>query len=123
MANIDIALKEAMMIDGALGAALVDYTSGLSLGTAGGTRDLDLVTASAGNTEVVRAKMRTMEMLGIEETIEDFLITLTNQYHIIRPLTARSSQGLFLYVALDRRRANLALARRKLLLIEKELDV
>ncbi|SEL05221.1 hypothetical protein [Streptacidiphilus jiangxiensis] len=123
MANTDIALKEAMMIDGALGVALVDYNSGLALGTAGGGRELDLAAASAGNTDVVRAKLRTMEMLGLDGAIEDILITLTEQYHIIRPLTARSGQGLFLYLALDRARANLAMARRKLHLIEKDLDV
>jgi hypothetical protein len=123
MASTDIALKEAMLIDGALGAALVDYNSGLALGTAGGSRELDLNAASAGNTDVVRAKLRTMEMLKLDGTIEDILITLTGQYHIIRPLTARSGQGLFLYLALDRGRANLAMARRKLHLIEQELDV
>ncbi|WP_042370977.1 hypothetical protein [Streptacidiphilus neutrinimicus] len=123
MANTDIALKEAMMIEGALGAALVDYNSGLALGTAGGSRELDLTAASAGNTDVVRAKLRTMEMLKLDGAIEDILITLTGQYHIIRPLTGRSGQGLFLYLALDRGRANLAMARRKLLLIEQELDV
>lgn len=123
MASTDIALKEAMMIDGALGVALVDYNSGLALGTAGGGRELDLSAAAAGNTDVVRAKMRTMEMLGLDGTIEDILITLTGQYHIIRPLTGRTGAGLFLYLALDRQRANLAMARRRLLLIEQELEV
>jgi hypothetical protein len=123
MASTDIALKEAMMIEGALGAALVDYNSGLALGTAGGGRELDLSAASAGNTDVVRAKMRTMEMLGLDGAIEDILITLTGQYHIIRPLTSRTGAGLFLYLALDRQRANLAMARRRLLLIEQELEM
>ncbi|MEY9871622.1 hypothetical protein ABH931_001095 [Streptacidiphilus sp. MAP12-33] len=123
MANTDIALKEAMLIEGALGVALVDYNSGLALGSAGGGRELDLGAAAAGNTDVVRAKLRTMEMLGLEGAIEDILITLTGQYHIIRPLTGRSGQGLFLYLALDRQRANLAMARRKLHLIEQDLEV
>ena len=34
--NIETALKEAMTIDGALGVALVDWGSGMSLGTQGG---------------------------------------------------------------------------------------
>lgn len=33
MANLDAALKEAMGIDGAIGAALVDYTSGMTSAT------------------------------------------------------------------------------------------
>src|SRR5580658_6631316 len=88
--NIETALKEAMAIDGALGVALVDGDSGMSLGALGGGKELDLEVAAAGNTEVVRAKMRAIESLRIDDTIEDILITLARQYHLIRPL--RNSQ-------------------------------
>ena len=121
MANMEVALKEAMTVEGALGVAVVDYTSGMALGIMGST-DLDLNAAAAGNTEVVRAKMRTMEMLNLHhEGIEDILITLTNQYHLIRPLTKKANEGHFLYLALDRRRANLAMARLRLRQIEDSL--
>ncbi|GAA4713341.1 hypothetical protein [Phytohabitans rumicis] len=123
MADMDTALKEIMQIDGAIGAALADYTSGMALGTIGGTKELDLSVAAAGNTDVVRAKLRAMEMLGIKETIEDILITLDTQYHMIRPLTGRAGKGLFLYVALLKSRANLAMARHHLRTIEEKLDV
>ncbi|MFI9272015.1 hypothetical protein ACIGXM_15015 [Kitasatospora sp. NPDC052896] len=123
MATTDIALKQAMAIDGALGVALVDTGSGMMLGSEGGGRDLDLTVAAAGNTDVVRAKTRTMEMLGLSEKIEDILITLTGQYHLIRPLTSRSGGGLFLYLALDRKRANLAMARHQLNKVESALEV
>jgi hypothetical protein len=53
----------------------------MSLGAVGGGKYLDLDVAAAGNTEVIRAKMRTMESLPVEDTIEDILITLTKQYH------------------------------------------
>ncbi len=120
--NIETALKEAMTVDGALGAALVDYDSGMSLGVIGGGPGLDLELAAAGNTEVVRAKMRTLASLDMDDTIEDILITLGKQYHLIRPL-ASSKSALFLYVALDRSRSNLALARHSLKRIENGLDV
>lgn len=123
MSNMDLALKEMMSIDGSLGAAVVDYNSGMALGMLGSSKALDLQVAAAGNTEVVRAKMRTMEQLGLKEGIEDILITLTQQYHIIRPLTGRKGKGLFLYLALDRGRANLALARHRLKGIEEDLEV
>ena len=123
MANTDIALKEAMMIEGALGVALVDVNSGMSLGILGGTADLDMAVAAAGNTDLVRAKLRTMEMLGLTGGIEDILTTLTSQYHVVRPLTAHSGAGLFLYLVLDRKRANLAMARRQLQLVEAGLDL
>ncbi|MEU4218986.1 hypothetical protein [Actinoplanes sp. NPDC026623] len=123
MAEMDVALKDAMQIDGAIGAALVDHSSGMALGTVGGGKDLDLTVAAAGNTDVVRAKLRAMEMLNITEKLEDILITLDSQYHLIRPLTSRSGKGLFLYLALNRDRANLAMARHRLRVIEQTLDM
>lgn len=123
MADMDTALKEILDIDGAIGVALVDHTSGMALGTAGGGKELDLTVAAAGNTDVVRAKLRAMEMLNISEKIEDILITLDSQYHMIRPLTSRSGKGLFLYLALRKDRANLAMARHRLRQIEADLDV
>jgi hypothetical protein len=122
MAEMDVALKDAMQIDGAIGVALVDHSSGMALGTVGGGKDLDLTVAAAGNTDVVRAKLRAMEMLNISEKLEDILITLGSQYHLIRPLTSRSGKGLFLYLALNRDRANLAMARHRLRVIEQTLD-
>lgn len=121
--DMETALKEAMEIDGAIGVALVDYTSGMSLGTLGGGRYLDLEVAAAGNTEVVRAKMRTLQALNLDEKIDDILITLNGQYHLIRPLTSRAGGGLFLYLALDRERSNLAMARHKLRSVESALTV
>ncbi|MET9378432.1 hypothetical protein ACFYV5_27190 [Streptomyces sp. NPDC003035] len=123
MANTETSLKEAAAIEGAIGAALVDYTSGMALGTIGGSKELDLNVAAAGNTDVVRAKVRAMEMLGLNDEIEDILITLGGQYHLIRLLKGRTSNGLFLYLALDKERANLAMARHHLKRIEAELDV
>lgn len=122
--NIETALKEAMTIEGAVGAALVDWESGMSLGNLGGGKYLDLDLAAAGNTEVVRAKMRTLESLRLNDSVEDILITLTKQYHLIRLLkNAAGGQSLFLYFVLDRSKANLALARHHLKRIEGELTV
>ncbi|MFC7548777.1 hypothetical protein [Plantactinospora sp. GCM10030261] len=122
MGNLDVALKNAMGIDGAIGVALVDYNSGMTLGVAGGG-DVDLTIAAAGNTDVVRAKMRTIEMLKLNDEIEDILITLGSQYHLIRPLTGRNGKGLFLYLMLSKNRSNLALARHQLRSLEASLEV
>src|ERR1700682_6156676 len=122
--NIEAALKEAMSIDGALGVSLVDWESGMSLGAIGGGKYLDLDVAAAGHTEGIRAKMRTMESLCLDDNIEDILISLSKQYHLIRLLkSARSDQGLFLYLVLDRGKANLALARHSLKRIESDLSI
>ena len=123
MLNIETALKEAMAIDGAVGVALVDYDSGMCLGTMGGGDWLNLEVAAAGNTEVVRAKMRVMSALGLNDRIEDILITLHRQYHMIRLLGSDNGGMLFLYLVLNRERANLALARHQLRRIESDLSV
>jgi hypothetical protein len=120
--NIETALKEAMTTEGALGVALVDWESGMTLGTLGGGKYLDLDVAAAGNTEVIRAKMRTMDSLRLDDKIEDILITLGKQYHLIRLIT-KNNQSLFLYFVLDRAKANLALARLNLKKVESELEV
>ncbi|WP_221801346.1 hypothetical protein [Oceanobacter mangrovi] len=118
MANINETIAGMMEIDGALGAAIVDYTSGMLLGSAGGGVDLEL--AAAGNSDVVKAKLKTMASLGIKGGIEDILITLADQLHIIRPSV--SNDGLFLYLVLNKASSNLALARRKTLDLEKQLQ-
>ncbi|MFJ3965696.1 hypothetical protein [Streptomyces sp. NPDC090036] len=124
MANVEVSLKETMTsIEGAMGAALVDYTSGMALGTLGGGKDLDLTVAAAGNTDVIRAKVRTMEMLGLNDEIEDVLITLGGQYHLIRLLKGRGHGGLFLYVVLDKSKSNLAMARHQLKRVEAALEL
>lgn len=119
MANVKQSLKNANDITGAIGAALVDYESGMTLGTSGGG-SLDLEVAAAGNTDVVRAKMRVMSDLGIDGGIKDILITLDSQYHLIRPLKGTT---LFMYVAIDAKVGNLAMARHKLATIESELKI
>ena len=124
MSNTEASLKDAMTsIEGVLGVALVDYTSGMALGTLGGSKDFNLDVAAAGNTDVVRAKLRTMDHLGIKEDIEDILITLGSQYHMIRMLKARGGNGLFLYLVLDSGRANLAMARHQLNTMLANLEV
>lgn len=119
MATIKQSMDELMTNDGAMCAALVDSESGMILGQIGS--GLDLEVAAAGNTEVVRAKMKTMRSLGIDDAIEDILITLGKQYHILRPMVKQ--EGLFLYLVLDKAKSNLALARRKVLSVEQSLSV
>ena len=120
--NVDESLRDAMNISGAIGAALVDYTSGMTLGTAGGG-GLDLEVAAAGNTEVVRAKQAVMQQLGIDGPIEDMLITLDDQLHLIRLMDTKRGDGLFIYLVLNKAQSNLAMARRQLSDVEKNLAV
>lgn len=121
MANISKTLEEAMKIDGAIAAALADWESGLCLGTAGGGARLNVEVAAAGNCQVVKAKMATMAELGIKGSIHDILITLEDQVHLIRPL--RRDENLFLYLAIDKVKGNLGMARHRLQKLESELNL
>ena len=123
MSDIDYALNAAANIKGAFAAALVDYDSGMTLGSRGGSAEFDLDVAAPGNSEVVRAKFDVMSKLGLHETIEDILITLDSQYHVIRPIYSRTDDQLFFYLVLNRAQANLAMARRDLRLITQRFAV
>ena len=118
MANIETSVNQAIDIDGCLGACLVDYESGMCLGLAGNP-GFDLELAAAGNADVVRAKKTIRDKLKLQDQIEDILITLATQYHLIRMV----GTNMFLYVALDRHKSNLAMARKELANIEKNLEV
>lgn len=119
--NIKEALAKLATLDGFIGASLVDSDSGMPLGLEGGGPNLNLELAAAGNTQVVQAKRKVMTSLALKDSIEDILISLGKQYHLIRPLRARPA--IFFYVALDRQRANLAVARIELAAVEKDLQI
>ncbi|GAB6140168.1 hypothetical protein JCM14076_08970 [Methylosoma difficile] len=112
MATVDVLKK----LDGFLAAALVDSSSGMMIESiVVGAFPIEI--AAAANTEVVQAKLKAMDAIDLgDDTIEDILISLGTQYHLIRPLA--SNREIFLYIALERGRANLALARMELKKLE-----
>ena len=122
MSTLDEAIKQLLAIEGSTGAAVVDYTSGMALAQ-GGSPGFDLGVAAAGNSNVVSAKLRTMADLSLNSDIEDILITLGTQYHLINVLNSSGSKGLFVYLVLDRTYANLALARHKLKNLAKDITI
>jgi hypothetical protein len=120
MSNIDRTLDMAAGIKGAFAIALVDYESGMTLGSRGGSAEFDLDVAAPGNSDVVRTKLEIMQKLGLRDTIEDILITIDSQYHLIRPIKGSPDDKLFFYLVLNRAQANLAMARRDLRMIEQQ---
>jgi hypothetical protein len=118
--NITDSLQVLISMDGALGACVVDSTSGMILGKSSvSDSNINLEIEAAGNTEVLRAKLKTMQARGAVDQIEDMLITLGNEIHILRPMKSRSV--VFLCVVLDKSLSNLALARMKTADIEASL--
>lgn len=123
MDNINESIKSALSIDGTIGAALGDWATGFSLGQASLNDNAfstsKLEQAIALNAEVIKAKNRARDGLAITAPIEDILITLADQYHLIR--ICEMAEGVFFYLVMDREKANLGLARIKLRQIEKNL--
>ncbi len=116
MKNIEAGLEEILELNGALASSLFDWQSGMVLGMANHS-NFNIELASAGNAEVVKAKMATMKSLDLHGDIKDIMITLSDQIHIIHVLA--DNPELCLYVALDASKSNLALARNKLSTVAK----
>jgi predicted regulator of Ras-like GTPase activity (Roadblock/LC7/MglB family) len=112
--------REMKDVNGFLGAAIVDSDSGMFLGICGENGDIDVEMEAAANVEVMLAKYRVLEALNLEASVEDVLITLGRQYHVLRPVHCKPS--VLIYAALDKRAANLALARMKIRDFENNLE-
>jgi hypothetical protein len=106
---------------GFIAAALADATSGIPLATLN-VKDFDIEAAVSANSQVIRCKLDALHALGFdkEDGVEDILITLNSQYHLIR--MSKKNPSIFIYMALEKAQANLVLARRALAKTEKLLN-
>ncbi|WP_137988961.1 hypothetical protein [Streptomyces vilmorinianum] len=124
MPGIDECLLEAMGLPGARGAWLVDWTSGLALGTAGDSPVGDHETTAAESAELARAAAEYDSFAGAapqdgEELskgppVEDLIVTTRGGYHVLRFVETAFDSSVFLHLWLDRDTGNLALARIRL---------
>ncbi len=93
--------------DGIHAVSVVEIESGMTLGHfSDGSLDPDI--ASAYNVEVVKAKLKAIDALGLSESIDDILITLDSQFHLINVTQGASHM---IYLAADKKKANLAILR------------
>ncbi len=115
--SASLSLAPAREIAGLVAACLVDGESGLPLAAEGRGPDLDAV--AAHGTEVVRASRAAIAGLGLSDDLEDMLVTTDRRLLVIRPL--RRLPTAFLFLILDRRVANLGMARLQLDRIESGL--
>lgn len=113
MGTVGDVLRNLMHIDGAICGAVVDAGSATVLDMTGDP-SFCLDTAAIGSADVVLALLLTMSNLGIADSLDDVLITLSSQYHLTCLIDTPTSSTLFVYLVLDRARANAALARREL---------
>ncbi|MCB9594773.1 MAG: hypothetical protein H6719_18780 [Sandaracinaceae bacterium] len=93
--------------NGFIAASLVDLESGMTLAVKSVRSDFDLTAASAYNSELVKQKLKIMQTLGLNGSIEDMLISLSDQIHLIKLV----NPSTFLYMAVDKGQSNLAIVR------------
>ena len=112
MANEKVLLESIGKIEGdvsgVIASAVVDMESGMTLAAKSNRSDFDLTVASAYNSELVKQKLKIMKALGLKASLEDMLLTLSDQIHLIKLMPAT---GSFLYLAADRAQTNLAILR------------
>ncbi|MEU0006452.1 hypothetical protein ABZ079_19810 [Streptomyces sp. NPDC006314] len=117
MPGIDECLLEAMRLPGARGAALVDWTSGLALGTVGEAPGGDHETTAAEAAELARmaAEHGAFAVHGEgHPPIEDVIVSNRDSYHLLRFVDTSFDSSVFLHLWLGREEGNLALARIRL---------
>jgi hypothetical protein len=104
---LDVIAKIENDVTSFIAASLVDLESGMTLAAKSRRPEFDLALASAYNSEMVKQKLKAMRVLNLTTNLEDMLITLGDQIHLIKLL----SPTAFLYLAADKAGTNLALIR------------
>ena len=121
MPGIDECLLEAMQLPGARGAALVDWTSGLTLGTVGESPGGDAEASAAEAAALARLAAEHRVFAPVREPgdeteppLEDLILSNRDSYHVLRFVWTSFDSSVFLHVWLGREEGNLALARIRL---------
>jgi hypothetical protein len=114
--GVEHCLQEAMAIPGAVGASIVDYTTGFPVASTGAAPNSDHEAAAAGTADVVQAaNSRSLFVSAVpHDLLEDLIITTAGGYHLLRLVQTDFDSRLVLYVWLDRVHGNLAVARRRM---------
>jgi len=95
-------------VNGFIAVAVTEIESGLSYGNITVDPGFDPELAAAYNLEVVKAKLSAVKALNLKQDIEDILITLSNQIHII---DISPNKKFMIYLAADASKANLGMTR------------
>lgn len=114
------ALAGMLRLDGLLGCAIVDTTTGLVI-----ARELredqpvDIELAAAACAQVLRTHRQASRNMGMTDPVEEIITTAGSRHQLMRPLARHPD--LCLIALLDKHRTNLALARFQLIEVERAL--
>jgi len=109
-----------LTLKGAIAAAIVDFESGMLMASGSNNPALfDLEVVAARCSEVMRAKIKTMQKLEMDDDINDIMITTTSQYHFLCPV--KQHRNMFIYLAVNRKNANVSLCRQMMFAVDKNI--
>lgn len=117
-ANLDEWLSQLAEVDGFLGAAV--FSGSIVYKAAFNGSGFDLQGAVLDNAQVLEAIYGTVSGLHLDDIVDDVVVTLSQQYHLIRPVSRRP--GMFFYLVLDRSHGNLISARKQLATLEQQIE-
>ena len=106
-------------VPGYIAISVAEIASGESLASDSVDTSFDPALACAYNVEIINAKRKAIQVLGLDEDISDIHFKLKNHIHVI---DLSPSGEYFIYLAVDSNRANLALTRTMLNKYKKELN-
>ncbi|ELY2010788.1 hypothetical protein SL057_001839, partial [Flavobacterium psychrophilum] len=106
-------------VSGFIAVAVTEIKSGVSYYSLSVDKDFDPELAAAFNLEVVKAKLNAINALGLNQSIDDILINLSSQIHII---DISENNEYFIYLAVDASKANLGMTKALLNKYKKEIS-
>ncbi|TPN84594.1 hypothetical protein [Aquimarina algicola] len=105
-------------VPGYVAVSVTEVSTGVCYVSHSNKDDFDPEIASAYNLEVVKAKYKAIDALGLSSKIQDIIITLTDQIHII---DVSENGEYFIYLAVDTSNANLGMTRALLKKYKKDV--
>ena len=105
-------------VPGYIAVSVTEVASGVCYASHSEKSEFDPEVASAFNLEVVKAKQNAIKALNLEANIQDILITLDDQIHLI---DLSENGEYFFYLAVDSSQANLGMSRALLKKYKKDV--
>jgi CheY-like chemotaxis protein len=111
-------LERGRVVEGAVATLLVETATG-NVVAAIGSKLIDLEDTAGAMAELARRRAGVEERIGLRDALEELLVTSARRYYLIRPVG--SDETHFLLMILDRRKADLTVARAEAEAIAAEL--
>jgi hypothetical protein len=107
-------LTPLTVIDGFRLGCLIDASTGMVLASLQHTDSLAVSVSAAAAADIVHVLALLNAKLATGEILEDVIVTLSDSFFMVRPVSREQEPPVLLLVATDRQRTNLAMAHRSI---------